>query len=415
MAGISAFAKATSLVTILVASACGSSSSSSGTGDGGAAEGGDAATPDAAPEAASEAGSEAAAEASTGLLPFTPSNISLSGIDLSKIVDEDVTTNCQIRTGASTAQDCFNNPGDAVMLQSDGTKVHVVVVKSLRVEPQAAITVASVQGNLPLAIVAIGDFTLLGTIDVATAGSVGAAGGFTAMNDMAGGGPGGGAGATGVSLTPGIGAGGGSYCGQGGQGAVEMGATGTPAARTAVYGSPSIVPLSGGSAGGGGAVGGGAGGGALQLVAGGTFSMGAGSHVGVGGGGGPQGGTIGQDAGGGGSGGSLLIEATKVKIAGKLGANGGGGGGSQNDGHDATTDANPAAGGPGASTGGTGAAGATVDGASATAATTSSSAGGGGGGAGRIRINSASGSADLTGATLSPAASTSCVSQGTTH
>jgi hypothetical protein len=39
-------------------------------------------------------------------------------------------------------------------------------------------------------------------------------------------------------------------------------------------------------------------------------------------------------------------------------------------------------------------------------------AGGGGGGAGRIRINSKSGAADLTGATLSPDATTSCVTQG---
>jgi hypothetical protein len=39
-------------------------------------------------------------------------------------------------------------------------------------------------------------------------------------------------------------------------------------------------------------------------------------------------------------------------------------------------------------------------------------AGGGGGGAGRIRINTQSGSATLTGATLSPDSTTSCVTQG---
>jgi hypothetical protein len=347
------------------------------------------------------------------LLPFTPSNLGLSGIDLSKIDDEDVSTNCQIRTGESTAQDCFNNVGDGVVLQSDGTKLHVIVLKSLRVEPQAHITVASIQGNLPLAIVTLGDFTLLGTIDAHAVGNAAAAGGFTAQNDQKGSGPGGGAGATGVPLTPGIGAGGGSYCGQGGQGAVEMGATGPAAAKAASYGTPELVPLVGGSSGGGGAVGGGAGGGGLQLVAGGTFSMGAGSYVNVGGGAGPQGGTTGQDAGGGGSGGALLIEATNVKVAGTLAANGGGGGGSQNDGRDATADATPAAGGPGASAGGPGAAGGTIDGASAMASTMSGSAGAGGGGAGRVRINSSSGQADLTGATISPAATTSCFTQGT--
>jgi hypothetical protein len=39
--------------------------------------------------------------------------------------------------------------------------------------------------------------------------------------------------------------------------------------------------------------------------------------------------------------------------------------------------------------------------------------GGGGGGAGWIRINTTSGSATLTGGTVSPSAGTSCMSQGT--
>ena len=358
---------------------------------------------------------DAPGEASTGPLPFQPSNIDLGGIDLSKIADEDVSGNCQIRTGQGAAQDCFNHPADAIVMQSDGSKVHVIVVKSLKVEPQGHITVSSIEGNLPLAIVAIGDFNLLGVLDAHATGASAVAGGFTVQGNMKGGGPGGGAAATGVSLTPGAGAGGGSYCGQGGQGAVEMGASGMAGPKSTANGTPEIVPLVAGSAGGGGDVGGGAGGGALQLVAGGTFTMAAGSYVNVGGGGGAQGGTVGQDAGGGGSGGSLLIEATTVKIAGILAANGGGGGGSQNDGRDGSADAMVAAGGPGASQGGTGGAGATIDGTTATASSTSGSAAGGGGGAGRIRINSKSGMADVTAATMSPAATTTCVSQGMTH
>jgi hypothetical protein len=399
----------------------GGTNSDAGTGTDSGAEG--ATSSDAAPgndtgnaiDSAADAQTAEGGDAASGVLSFTPSNIDLSGIDLSKITDEDVSGNCQIRTGEGAATDCFNRPGDGVVIQSDGSKIHVIVLKSLRVEPQAHISLSAIQGNLPLAIVTLGDFTMLGTIDAHGFGTSPSGGGFTAQGNMKGSGPGGGAGATGMSLVPGAAAGGGSYCGQGGQGAVEMGAAGPAGAKSPTYGTPEIVPLVGGSSGGGGDLGGGAGGSGLQLVAGGTFTMGAGSYVNVGGGAGPQGGTTGQEAGGGGSGGSLLIEATTVKIAGTLAANGGGGGGgggSQSDGHDATADATPAAGGPGMSAGGAGAAGSTLDGASATTSSAGGSAGAGGGGAGRLRINSKTGQADLTGATLSPAATTSCVTQG---
>jgi hypothetical protein len=124
--------------------------------------------------------------------------------------------------------------------------------------------------------------------------------------------------------------------------------------------------------------------------------------------------------GGAGSGGAILLEAPVVRVAGIVAVNGGGGGaptlddaGSGQSGHD---DAMTAKGGAGKNAGG--------DGSSLTQATggpgiymtapccgSPNSGGGGGGGAGRIRINTTAGTADITG-TLSPAASTACMTMG---
>jgi hypothetical protein len=155
---------------------------------------------------------------------------------------------------------------------------------------------------------------------------------------------------------------------------VETTATGSAGAATPSYGTPPIVPLIGGSTGGAGDIGAGAGGGALQLVSGGKFTLGAGAYINVGG--------------------------------------GGGGGIGSNNGHDGTPDSMAAAGGPGAGMGGTGGAAASINGASGATNATGGSAAAGGGGAGRIRINSVSGVVDLTLATISPAVTTSCVTQG---
>src|SRR5258708_6707530 len=191
-------------------------SNDSGVADGAgeaAMEGG----PEAAPEDANTndvatADGEGGGDAAPSPLGFTPSNLSLAGIDLSKIDDEDVSTNCEIRTGVGDAQSCFTNVGDGIVMQSDGSKLHVIVVKSLRVEPTAHVSVTS--GGLPLAIVSIGDMTLLGPIDAHAVNGTANAGGFSSTQSNAkGAGPGGGPGATGQALTPGASAGGGSYCG----------------------------------------------------------------------------------------------------------------------------------------------------------------------------------------------------------
>jgi hypothetical protein len=354
---------------------------------------------------------DAGSDASLGPLGFIPSNIDLTKLDLSNVVDEDITGPCELRTVADGSENCFMRAANGTVTQSDGSTLHVIVVKSLRVEPAGRIRLSTIGGALPMAIVSLGDFTLLGTIEGAASGLNAGPGGFSA-----GGGPGGGAAATGVTLTPGASAGGASYCGLGGQGVLEMGATGAAGAKTAAYGTPALVPLVGGSAGGLGDIASGGGGGAVQLVSGGTFTLGTGASVNVGGGGGPSGGTTGQEAGGGGSGGAILIEAKTITIAGTLAANGGGGGGGggigAGDGASGAAGATPAAGGTGSAVGGLGGAGTTVDGTTPAAPTTGGGAPAGGGGVGRIRLNSRSGQATLTGATLSPAATTPCVTQG---
>ncbi|HSQ62230.1 MAG TPA: hypothetical protein VLM85_03410 [Polyangiaceae bacterium] len=354
-----------------------------------------------------------------GSFPFTPSNVSLDGIDLSGVVDEDLSSDCDLDTepAPTPGGTCLTNPVERILTQSDGSRIHVLIVKSLRLEAAAHLTVNRPAGGLPLAIVALGDMTLLGTIDVRAMGDQSYGGGFeSTQNSQKGAGPGGGPAATGVAnTTMGAGAGGGSYCGKGAQGALEANATAPAGPATAPYGTPEIVPLTGGSSGGAGSFGAGAGGGAVQLVAFGQFSMGSGSYINVGGGGGQPAvsSNPGDNSGGGGSGGSILIEATTAQIAGVLAANGGGGGGVSANGQDATPNTTGAPGGAmaGVGAGGTGAAGANIDG-TTPASVDPGPVGGGGGAAGRIRINTRSGSATLTSATLSPSATTACVTQG---
>jgi hypothetical protein len=330
----------------------------------------------------------------------------LSGIDLSQIVDEDVASSCEIRSNGT--QSCFNKPAYAAVVQSDQSKIAVYVVKSLKVEPAAHITSTGIGDNLPLAIVSLGDFTLLGTLDAHGQDIHANAGGFMCVLNQKGSGPGGGA--VGSATT---GGGGASSCGLGGQGNAAMGSGAAPGPKTPAAGTPEIIPLQGGSSGGAGSGSqGGAGGGGVQLVAGGAFTTGAGSYVNVGGGGG----AFGATGSGGGAGGTILIEATTVKIAGVFAANGGGGGGSGaglDSGGNGSADSTPAAGGAGAVPGAAGSGGTTMDGATPAAPIVSSGASGGGGGAGRIRLNSQSGQADVASATFSPAASTPCVTQGT--
>ncbi len=361
-----------------------------------------------------------------GGFAFQPSNFSLDGHDLSQLKDVDVTSDCTITSDSNVSSYlCAGEAVDWIATQSDGSKLHVFAVKSLTLESNAKLKVT---GPFAAALVTLGDLTLNGQVDAAAHGYQAGPGGYgQSASFTAGSGPGGGpAGvADGMGPPPGIGylagisGGGGSYCGQGGTGTQEGDTAGpltvSPAPATAAYGTADLRPLLAGSSGGVGGLGAaGSGGGALQLVAGGAFKLGPFGVINVGGGGGENAGLTNgqQEASGGGAGGAVLIEATTADVSGVIAANGGGGGGKSTSGSDGTPDGNPAAGGSfnGAPLGGAGGAGAHPDGVAGTQAS-SSEAGAGGGGAGRVRLNTASGAASLSG-TLSPAATTSCATQG---
>jgi hypothetical protein len=333
---------------------------------------------------------------------FQPSNINVADImsAVAAAQAEDVTESCKVDTDKTNPDtDCFNSPIHTVK-QPDGTRVNLVVVKSLTLEKGATITA---QGDVPFVLVSLADITLSGGIDAhSSLIDVGAGGAPGAASDAKGGGAGGGAAGSGTKF---VGGSGGSYCGVGGPG-------GGQSVTGASVGSIDIRPLVGGSSGGGGDVGSGAGGGGIQLVADGALTIKASSSITVGGASGVMSGLSNyENSGGGGSGGSILLEATSIDVAGTLAANGGGGGGSYSGAaaNDASANATPAAGGKGdtsGAAGGAGGAGSTSKG-SAGEAGKGLNSGGGGGGGGRIRMNSVSGSASMTG-TISPAESTFC-------
>lgn len=285
-----------------------------------------------------------------------------------------------------------------IVKQGDGSELAVFAGKNIVAESTVQITV---EGQRPLVLIAPGNISLRGSLSAVPDEiyfSKANAGGFSAPGPKLtkGMGPGGG-----NALSPQ--AGGGSYCGLGGNGGGADGSLGGKA-----YGSPELVPLLGGSSGGNAAGDGGAGGGAIQIVAGGDLTVTATGIIHVGGGNGMW------NSNGAGSGGAILLEGAHVTVLGTLAANGGGGGEGGTFGEDGfrgSADDVPA---PGGYTGteakdddgGNGSAAAQINGSPGAALS-----GGGGGGAGRIRVNSVSGSAVTTG-TFSPALDTECVTQG---
>ncbi len=356
-----------------------------------------------------------------GALSFKPSNIDLTGWDLSQIGDVDLSgTNCIIDDEAAeglTSILCDTNSGDHVVHKivtlADQSKISIYVMKSLRIEPSTSLSLS--RGHLPIVLVTTGSMEVLGSIDV-LAGLVGGAFNSGIPMEL---GKGSGAGGGTAGDSTGLAGGGGSFCGLGGKAGTITGATpGTAApAPTAAYGNATLVPLTAGSAGGNGAlVNDGQGGGAVQLVAGTSFNLHAGGHINAGGSGGTFGGTTKQSSGGGGSGGAILIESPTVNLDGAVGANGGGGGqGNGDTGDDAKADVIAKGGhkvAPGAAgdPAGDGSFGAALNGGDGPSSPTFS-AGGGGGGAGRIRVNTTSGAATITGA-ISPAAGSACFTQG---
>ena len=353
----------------------------------------------------------------TASLAFTPSNVNLDGMDLSKVGDFKVDdANCTLSSEELVAS--CGNGGDVLAFklakQADGSPIAVYVARSIHIPAKMTLTI---QGKNPVVLIALDTIDVRGSLVAAATGDSAIAGGHgpAKKENARGAGPGGGSPATTVSA-----GGGGAHCGKGGVGASEVGKAAPPATRAGVaYGAASLAPLLGGSAGGAAAASaGGAGGGAVQLIARTSIHIAAGGVIHAGGGGGEFGGEAsGQEAAGGGSGGSILLEAQDVTVAGTLAVNGGGGGSGTSSnipsGANATGSATPAPGGAsnGVSPGGSGSGGTRIDGANG-AASPDKTAGGGGGGAGRIRINTKSGVATLAGGTLSPPATTTCTTQG---
>ena len=395
------------------------------TGDASAEASGDASTEasgDGSTEASGDGSAEASGDASSDRTGFTfqPSNIPLSVIGqyAEAAMDEIVSSSFDLGTTVTNPVSRLNSPIEAVAQTDPGTglssTVDLVVVKSLAIQG-ATLTVT---GSVPLVIVSLSSvtFSMGGALvgNTSTSNRLGPGGGAGGQTAAAGSGLGGGFPATGL-----LGGGGGSYCGVGGAGG--GGTASSP------YGAADIRPLVGGSGGGTAYGSGGGGGGAIQIVAAGSINIASGSFIAVSGaagelswGRGCRGGTGDQSGGSGaGSGGSILLEAPSVTVAGALVSNGGGGGGGA-----AVQDGwytpplsfalTPA---PGGDVGGAGSAGATVDGVAGqpfvgTCPGTAKSAGGGGGGAGRIRINSSTGTASTSGSVISPAQTTACVTEG---
>jgi hypothetical protein len=286
-----------------------------------------------------------------------------------------------------------------------GPEVAVLVVNSLIV---GAENVFAPTGSRPLVVVAATTMELGGEIQVKTGmrpGPVPSA----QWDGVPGPGPGGGK--QGQNTMYAGGAGGGSYCSAGGKGGDDYNqpSGGQPGA---VYGTPALVPLEGGSSG---AMARGSscvdtnseGGGAMQLVAGESITID--GWISAPGNGGCDGYRWGGSAGG--SGGAILIEAPEVTHNGNLAANGGGGGGDFYPGAPGNETASPAAG----DCGGNGAAGdqPAKNGAD-DSDTTCDTPSAGGGGAGWIRINTATGTVTQgASAVLSPTLSTNCTTFGT--
>ena len=325
--------------------------------------------------------------------PAPPINFQPSNIDLDPsydVGDVDIAFDCTISTDGSGSL-CNADSGDYEFfrrLQDDGSSVGIFVVNNLSLSESVEV---EIRGDIAVALVAQETMVIDGRLFMRPGENGGSP---TSGGEVIGNGLGAGEGIEGP-----VQAGGGAgHCGRGGD-------HGDGAGGGASYGTPELVPLTGGSSGGERNSGGG--GGALHLIAGTSIEVL--TTVTVPGGGGADG--------GGGSGGGILIESPLVTIKGRVAANSGGGaGGDKSDGVDGQDRSNAPASGGGQNTetpGGSGSAADVVDGgAGAATVMTDQEFGSGGGGAGWIRINTESGLADVPG-TVTPSFESGCASQGT--
>lgn len=350
-----------------------------------------------------------------GKLPFRPSNIDLTGLNLEGLGDLNVDAGCTLTTDSKgfagfdvgdgfevpateKATNCGNTNGIdfKLLTQADGSRVGVYFARSVRVGRSGRIRFWGAQA---IALVAVETMEVFGSIDaspmmIGILSPGGFNGGALGRRHQPGG-PGGGR-----ARHPKGAGDGGSFCGVGGRGATQPGAP--PSDPGMKYGVPRLVPLIGGS-GGGDDSSSGSGGGALQLIAGKSITVAEGGQIISSGSGGGTYVSATEESlhgYGGGSGGAILLEALHVVVTGSLTADGGAGTILS---REKTEDKDTNYGGEGNTEG-------DIDGKPGTLRP-DGSGGGGGGGAGRIRVNTWDGRATITGK-VSPALTTECVTSG---
>ncbi|HUU03126.1 MAG TPA: hypothetical protein VM425_16960 [Myxococcota bacterium] len=359
------------------------------------------------------------------LLCANPVDLTISG-------PVDIDTYAGTITGVNPADIVFN------IVSQGGGAPDIGVFSFNSIDIQANVTVT---GSNALALLVCEDAWIAVLIDASSVGEAAGPGGWDGGNGTSdGSGYQSGEGLEGHSEnnpfneTGGGGGGFGFVGGNGGDADDEQGGAGGQE-----YGTDELVLLVGGSGGGSGGFlsnlsdeggGGGGGGGAVQISAGGDLVVTAAGGIHAGGAGGGAGPPEWSAGGGGGAGGAILLEGVTVTVEGTLAANGGGGGGANTTYDDPCSGGGPeagqdgpygdsqAAGGRGCDTddrdggpGGTGGYGDEATGAGVQPADFHNS-GGGGGAAGRLRINSASGAATISGV-ISPNAASNRFTQGT--
>ena len=259
--------------------------------------------------------------------------------------------------GSASAFDSGSNGADGALSPSADTVLPMPadgIFNFTTVDIPAGVTVTFARNpqnpNVPVRILANGDVTVAGTIDVSgTDGSSVNQGNLALVLGRPPGGPGGFAG--GLGGLPGLashgsdglgpGGGKGAACGAGGSYASEGdlgGSTGRPCtpAGSPTYGASKLLPLIGGSGGGGGGgddgtttsrqtpgASGGGGGGAILIAASGTVTVSGAILARGGAGGGISAPAVSFGGGGGGSGGAIRIVATTITGEGTLDARGG--------------------------------------------------------------------------------------------
>ena len=215
---------------VLVASGCSSTTNNVYSDGGTPLPGSDASTP------TTDSGDSGST--GTGVLGFHPSNLGalLEGLDLSMLVDIDVTT---VGMYASLACGSQSNNGCLVktVKQADGSSAAVYIAKSWKIEPTGELLM---NDKTPMILVALDTIDVLGKI-TSTASSFSAyGGGFAgASGTQPGAGPGGGGAEHDMAGAP-VGGGGARHCGVGGKGGNGSGTFGLCGAT---YGSAAIVPL----------------------------------------------------------------------------------------------------------------------------------------------------------------------------